>query len=58
MPGSNHKDLHDEAMDWEASKTLDREKSERRAWTVAILAGIMTVLSWLAIVLMMPLKTT
>jgi len=56
MPGSNSKDLHDEAMDWEASKTLDREKSERRAWTVAIAAAIMTVLSWLAIVIMMPLK--
>lgn len=56
MSGSNPKDLHDDAMDWEASKTLAREKSERRAWSVAILAGIMTVLSWLAIVIMMPLK--
>lgn len=56
MSGSNPKDIHDEAMDWEASKTLDREKSERRAWNVAILAGIMTVLSWLVIVIMMPLK--
>jgi len=58
MPGSNPNSLHDEAMDWEASKTLARERSERRAWTVAIAAAIMTVLSWLAIVLMMPLKTT
>lgn len=56
MSGNNPKDLHDDAMDWEASKTLAREKSERRAWSVAILAGIMTVLSWLAIVIMMPLK--
>jgi type IV secretion system protein VirB8 len=58
MPGSNPNNLHDEAMDWEASKTLARERSERRAWTVAIASAIMTVLSWLAIVLMMPLKTT
>lgn len=58
MPGSKPNSLHDEAMDWEASKTLARERSERRAWTVAIAAAVMTVLSWLAIVLMMPLKTT
>jgi type IV secretion system protein VirB8 len=56
MSGSNPKNLHEEAMDWEASKTLDREKSERRAWAVAISATIMAVLSWLAIVIMMPLK--
>jgi len=46
----------DQAMDWEASRTQDREKSERRAWMVAITSLVLTLLSWLAIVLMMPLK--
>lgn len=47
---------HEEALDWEASRTYMIEKSERRAWRITMMAIAIAVLSWLAIVLMMPLK--
>jgi type IV secretory pathway component VirB8 len=50
------KTLHDEALDWEASRTFMLEQSERRAWIITMGAIAVTFLSWLAIVLMMPLK--
>lgn len=46
------------ALDWEASRVGMIEKSERRAWTVALAAVAVTALSWLAVVFMMPLKET
>lgn len=45
------------ALDWEASRIKMIEASERRAWHVAGMAGVLAVLSWVVIVLMMPLKT-
>lgn len=49
-------DYHQEAMSWETSRVLQLEKSERRAWTVAAVSAVTVLLSWLAIVFMMPLK--
>jgi len=54
--GESAQSYFEKAMDWEASRTRLQEKSERRAWTVAFTSLVMTVLSWLAIALMMPLK--
>jgi type IV secretion system protein VirB8 len=51
-------DQYEEALSWEASRLLAIEQSERRAWLVALSAVAACVLSWLAIVLMMPLKKT
>lgn len=46
------------ALDWEASRIALNERSERRAWRIVwVIAGLL-VLSWVAIVLMMPLKET
>lgn len=46
------------AMSWEASRVHQLEVSERRAWRVVWTTGALVVLSWVAIVLMMPLKET
>lgn len=46
------------AMSWEASRVHQLESSERKAWRVAWAAAATVVLSWVAIVLMMPLKET
>lgn len=51
-------DAYDRALDWEASRILLIERSERRAWRWASSALALLVLSWVAIVLMMPLKQT
>jgi type IV secretory pathway component VirB8 len=53
---SKVEELHDKAMNWEASHILILEKSERRAWTIAMAATGVCVLSLLAIAFMMPLK--
>ncbi len=46
------------ALDWEASRIALNELSQRRAWRIVwVIAGLL-VLSWVAIVLMMPLKQT
>ena len=47
-----------DALDWEAARALDLERSARRAWWVAGAAVVLTLLSWLALVLVLPLKQT
>ena len=47
-----------DALDWEAARALDLERAARRAWQVAAAAVGLTVLSWLALVLLLPLKQT
>lgn len=49
--------LFDDAVDFETSKSVLAAKSERRAWTIAKTACGLTALSWLALALLMPLKT-
>lgn len=44
------------ALDWEADKTARVERSERRAWTVAIGSSILTAISLAALVTLLPLK--
>lgn len=45
-------------VNWETSRVQLLEQSERKAWTVAQIASGLTLISWLAIVFMMPLKET
>ncbi len=47
-----------QASDWDTSRTLQAERSERRAWMVAGTFGVGFVLSCVAIALMLPLKET
>jgi len=47
-----------EAMTWEASRVHQMERSEQRAWRIAFAAAVLVILSWVAIVLMLPLKET
>lgn len=47
----------DDALDFEVSKTIMAAKSERRAWNITKGACGLTLLSWLALMLLMPLKT-
>ena len=49
-------DLFYAAMDFEASKEAMYVRSERRAWKLVWLFGVLLVASWAAIALMMPLK--
>lgn len=44
------------ALDWETSRLYTIEKSERRAWTIAFIAVALTVLAWLCVIVMLPLK--
>lgn len=46
-----------DALDFEASKSLMIANSEHRAWNITKGACALTVLSWVALVLLMPLKT-
>jgi len=46
------------AMTWEASRVHQLERSEQRAWRIAFAAAVLVVVSWVAIVLMLPLKET
>ncbi|WP_419209758.1 virB8 family protein (plasmid) [Photobacterium leiognathi subsp. mandapamensis] len=46
-----------DALDFEASKSVMAEKSEHRAWTITKVSCALTVLSWVALALLMPLKT-
>jgi len=46
------------AMTWEASRVQQMERSEQRAWRIAFSAAVLVILSWVAIVLMLPLKET
>jgi len=53
---SQMQEYFEDANSWEASRLLNLEKSEGRAWKIVYVACSVTFLSWLAIVLMMPLK--
>jgi type IV secretion system protein VirB8 len=55
-PASEPSDYFQQAANWETSRVLQLEKSERRAWSVATVSAVAVLLSWLAIVFMMPLK--
>jgi len=57
-PGTQTRDIYDQAINWETSRTLSIEHSERRAWNIVYAAVGLLLLSWLAIVLMLPLKET
>ncbi|MCP3697461.1 MAG: type IV secretion system protein [Aliivibrio sp.] len=46
-----------DALDFEASKSLMIANSEHRAWNITKGACALTALSWVALVLLMPLKT-
>ena len=52
------KNIHQEALDWEASRIHAIEISERRAWKITFSAVFLLLISWITIVLMMPLKET
>jgi type IV secretory pathway component VirB8 len=51
-------DYFSRAADWEAFRTAKIEQSERRAWWVAGGFFALALLSWISIILMMPLKQT
>lgn len=51
-PISEVNDIHAQARDWETDIEELRDKSERRAWTVAKCAGALLVLSWGGMVMM------
>lgn len=44
------------AMGWEADRTALMERSERRAWLVALCSGLITVVAVAAIITLLPLK--
>lgn len=48
------KDIHQQAMNWEASQTLSLQQSESRAWKIAAVAIGLTVLSLAGLVMMLP----
>ena len=52
------KTVFERAIDWEASRVQTIEKSERRAWTVALFAVSAAMLAIAAIAFMIPLKET
>jgi type IV secretion system protein VirB8 len=56
MADENKEKEFEGANDWEASRILMIEKSERRAWNVAKGMAVLAALSILAIAMMMPLK--
>lgn len=48
------KDIHQQAMDWEASQTLSLQRSESRAWKITGVATGFAVLSLAGLVMMLP----
>ena len=48
--------LHDSALSWESSRIEQIERSERRAWRIAMISVLASAGLVVAIVLMMPLK--
>jgi len=56
QPQSKMHEYFGESNNWEASQRSNLQKSESRAWKIVYVACGMTLLSWMAIVLMMPLK--
>ncbi len=55
-PESKGAKLHEAALNWEAARIHSVEKSERRAWGIAMAAVVCAVLLVVAIALMLPLK--
>jgi len=53
---TDEKPVFEQAINWESSRVLSVEKSERRAWFVAFSAVGVAVLAIAAIAMMMPLK--
>lgn len=53
---TDEKPVFEQAINWESSRVLSVEKSERRAWRIAFVAVGVSVLSIAAIAMMMPLK--
>jgi type IV secretion system protein VirB8 len=51
-------ELNKDAMDWEASREFERQRSERKAWFVAFCSCAVSILLAASIIFMMPLKTT
>ncbi|WP_150137770.1 virB8 family protein [Candidatus Enterovibrio escicola] len=49
--------IFDDALDFETLKSVMAAKSEQRAWIITKTACVLTTLSWLALVLLIPLKT-
>lgn len=56
MPTKEKQDHFQAAINWESSRLMTVEKSERRAWRVAICSIGVTILAIVAVALMMPLK--
>lgn len=57
MKQKKDKDVFQEALDFEALSIVMVEKSERRAWNITKASCALTVISLIAIMLIMPLKT-
>lgn len=53
---TDEKPVFEQAINWESSRVLSVEKSERRAWRVAFTSVGIAVLAIAAIAMMMPLK--
>nr|CAC82756.1 TraJ protein [uncultured bacterium] len=53
---TDEKPVFEQAINWESSRVLSVEKSERRAWRVAFASVGVAVLAIAAIAMMMPLK--
>lgn len=53
---TDEKPMFEQAINWESSRVLSIEKSERRAWRIAFASVGVTVLAIAAIAMMMPLK--
>lgn len=56
QPDFDHEDIALEES-WATSVTEDLERSNRRAWTVAIIAAVIALLLAVALVILLPLKT-
>src|SRR6185312_12906092 len=56
IDSSSENSIFKKAIDWESSRVHLIELSERRAWKIAMAAVITTLLSWIALVLLLPLK--
>jgi len=54
--GKPTKKIYEDAANWEASRAVQLERSERRAWRVAGASVCVTVLALASIVVMLPLK--
>ena len=55
-PSVNPKKIYDDAANWEASRAIQLEKSEARAWRVAGASVFLTILAIASVIVMLPLK--